>query len=269
MGSNGGSGAGGLINLRSAREIGLLRQAGGVVAEALQLVRQTAQVGVTTAELDRAVEDLIVKRGALPLFKGVPGNPPFPNCVCASVNEEVVHGIPGPRKLRDGDILSIDVGCRLNGYCGDSATTVPIGAISPDVADLLRVTERSLEIAIEQIPKCRMWTEVAGQMADYVRSYGFSMVERFVGHGIGTQMHERPEVPNFVPRNYGSHDFKLTPGLVLAIEPMVNMGTKKVRSPGRDGWTVVTADGRPSAHFEHTVAVVEGGVSVLTRPPGD
>jgi len=256
-----------VINLRSSREIALLRQAGLVVAEALELTRRMAEPGITTGELDEAAEDLLRRRGAAPLFKGVPGNPPFPRCTCTSVNEQVVHGIPGDRRLAEGDVVSIDIGCRLAGYCGDAATTVPIGAVPPRTAELLRVTQRALAIAIEQIPRCCMWSEVARQMEAYVRDHRFSMVERFVGHGIGTEMHEKPEVPNFVSRHFRSHDFRLTPGLVLAIEPMVNMGTKRVRPPASDGWTVVTADGLPSAHFEHTVAVTDGGVSVLTLPP--
>ena len=253
--------------MRSAREIGLMREAGKVVAEALELMRRMVRPGVTTGELDAAAEELLTRRGAQPLFKGVPGNPPFPACICASVNEEVVHGIPGPRRLQEGDIVSIDVGCRLNGYCGDCATTLAVGEVTKAKADLLRVAERSLAIAIDQVPHCRCWSEVASQMADFVRSHGFSVVERFVGHGIGTQMHEKPEVPNFVPRSFRSHDFQLEPGLVLAIEPMVNMGTKKVCPAAGDGWTVTTADGKPSAHFEHTVAVSEEGVVVLTLPP--
>ena len=253
--------------MRSPREVGLIRQAGEVVAEALALVRGMVRPGITTGELDEAVEDLFRQRGAKPLFKGVPGNPPFPRCVCTSINEQVVHGIPGDRRLREGDILSIDVGCRLNGYCGDAATTMPVGEVSAEVAELLRVAERALDIAVEQIPHCRVWSDVARRMAGHVRRHGFSMVERFVGHGIGTDMHEKPEVPNFVPRNFRAHDFRLATGLVLAIEPMVNMGTEQVRPPGRDGWTVVTADGLPSAHFEHTVAVTDNGVEVLTLPP--
>lgn len=258
-----------MINLRSAREIDLMRKAGQVVAEALQLVRQTVCPGVTTGDLDEAVEDLFTRRGAKPLFKGVPGTPPFPRCICTSVNEQVVHGIPGPRRLEEGDILSVDVGCRLNGYCGDAATTVGIGTVAQRTAELLRVAERSLDIAVEQVSRCEWWSGVARQMESYVRRHGFAMVEKFVGHGIGKEMHEEPQVPNFVARSFREHDFRLEPGLVLAIEPMVNMGTRKVRPPAQDGWTVATADGQPSAHFEHTVAITENGADVLTLPPSD
>ena len=258
-----------MINLRSAREIELMRKAGAVVAEALELIRRTARQGITTGELDDGVEDLFRQRGAKPLFKGVPGTPPFPRCICTSINEEVVHGIPGSRRLQDGDILSVDVGCRLDGYCGDAATSVAIGQVPDRWAELLRVAERSLDIAIEQVSRCRWWSEVARQMEACVRRHGFAMVEKFVGHGIGKEMHEEPQVPNFVARNFRSQDFRLEPGLVLAIEPMVNMGTKKVLAPATDGWTVVTADGQPSAHFEHTVAITDNGAAVLTLPPAD
>ena len=254
-----------LLNLRSAREVRLLREAGKVVAEALDVVRSTARPGVTTGELDAAVEDLFHRRGVEPLFKGVPGDPPFPACICASINEEVVHGIPGNRRLTEGDIVSVDTGCRLDGYCGDAAITLPVGTVAGRILRLLQAAERALEIAIQELPRQKRWFDVAGRMAAHVRGEGFSVVEKFVGHGIGTEMHEAPQVPNFVPRGAPSRaNFRIEPGLVLAIEPMVNAGTKDVVQLG-DGWTQVTRDRQPSAHFEHTVAVVNGGVEVLTR----
>jgi len=253
------------VNLKSAREIGLMRVSGKIVAEALALLRDMAEPGMTTGEMDRAVESLFAERGATPLFKGVPGNPPYPACVCISVNEEVVHGIPGDRKLVEGDIVSVDTGCRLNGYCADAATTLPIGTIEPALVELLDTTQRTLGLAIEELPRQKRWFDVAGRMEEYVKSRGFTVVEEFVGHGIGSEMHEPPQVPNFVQKNAPNRaNFKLEPGLVLAIEPMVNVGTKYVKRLG-DGWTQVTRDGKASAHFEHTVALVEGGVEVLTR----
>jgi methionyl aminopeptidase len=253
--------------LRSTREIGLMRKAGIVVWEALQLAGSMVRPGVATRDIDAAVEDFFRQRQAVPLFKGVPGKIPFPAVTCISVNEEVVHGIPNARKLVEGDIVSIDTGCRLNGWCGDAAYTFAVGAIRPEVQRLLDVTEHTLALAIELMGKRSRWSEVAAEMEKYVRDHGFSVVENFVGHGIGRQMHEDPQVPNFVSAHFRRNgDFRLVPGLVLAVEPMVNMGTKRVRE-GADLWTQLTADGKPSAHFEHTIAVTESGPYVLTAAP--
>lgn len=256
-----------LPNLRSPREIGLMREAGLVVWEAHQAARQRIVPGATTAEVDAVVEAYFEQRGAVPLFKGVPGTVPFPAVTCMSVNEEVVHGIPGLRALEAGDVLSIDTGCRLNGWCGDSAYTHPVGPVAADVRRLLDVTQGSLLLAIELMAEKSLWSEVAAEMETYVRDAGFSVVECFVGHGIGREMHEEPQVPNFAsPLFRRKGDFRLEPGLVIAVEPMVNMGTKRVKAMP-DHWTQSTADGQPSAHFEHTIAMTSEGPLVLTAGP--
>jgi methionyl aminopeptidase len=256
-----------VVNLRSAREIALMRKSGLVVWAAHQVARPLVRPGVTTGEIDAAVEAYFVEQGAIPLFKGVPGKVPFPAVCCISVNDEVVHGIPGGRVLRSGDIISIDTGCSLGGWCGDSAYTHPVGEVSADVQKLLDCTSGVLALAIELMAVRNRWSDVATEMAKYVRDHGFSVVENFVGHGIGRTMHEDPQVPNFcTPAFRRNHDFELEPGLVIAVEPMVNMGSKKVR-PLDDHWTQSTIDGRFSAHFEHTVAITEGGPVVLTAPP--
>jgi methionyl aminopeptidase len=253
--------------LRSGREIQMMRQAGFVVWQAHQLAASMVRPGVTTGEIDAAVEEFFRQHNAIPLFKGVPGRVPFPAVTCMSINEEVVHGIPGPRELREGDILSIDTGCKVDGWCGDAAVTHAVGAIPADVQRLLDVTRGTLELAIELIGKKSYWSEVAAEMGKYVRDHGLSVVEAFVGHGIGREMHEDPQVPNFVSDQLRRNgDFRLLPGLVIAVEPMVNMGTKRVRTKS-DHWTQVTGDGRPSAHFEHTIAVTESGPYVLTAGP--
>lgn len=256
-----------MLKLKSPREIGLMREAGRVVAKALDRVRQLAVPGVTTAELDEAVVAIFREHNAISLFRGYPssvkGKPPFPAVICASVNEQVVHGIPNRRPLREGDVVSIDTGCKVNGWCGDSAVTIPIGAIQPEVQKLLDVTSETLDLAIRAMARCRTWSEVAGLMEQYVRSQGMYVIEKFVGHGIGQAMHEEPQVPNFVSKSLRKHDINLEPGLVLAIEPMVALGTKDVRTLD-DGWTVETKDRRASAHFEHTVAMTTEGPRVLT-----
>ena len=223
--------------------------------------------GVTTRELDAAVEAFFSEIGATPLFKGVPGKVPFPACCCISVNEEVVHGIPGDRVLQEGDVVSIDTGCKLNGWCGDAALTHPVGEVSEETQKLLRVTQETLDLAIRLMAEKELWSEVAEEMAKHVRAAGFSTVECFVGHGIGREMHEYPQVPNFVSKQFRRNgDFKLEAGLVIAVEPMVNAGTKRVR-PLPDHWTQSTFDGKPSAHFEHTVAITEDGPVALTAAP--
>lgn len=259
------------IVLKSPRELSFMREAGKVVAEALAEVRRLARPGVTTAELDAAVAVIFRKHNAIPLFKGYPcstqGKPPFPSVICASVNEVVVHGIPSSRALREGDILSVDTGCKVNGWCGDSAVTLPIGKVSPEVEKLLQVTADTLDLAIRAMARCQYWSEVASLMEKYVKSQGMFVVEKFVGHGIGQDMHEEPQVPNFVSPGLRKADIRLEPGLVLAVEPMVSLGTKDVRTLP-DGWTVETKDRRWSAHFEHTVAMTPEGPRVLTNLEG-
>lgn len=256
-----------MVNLRSAREIALMRRAGLVVWGAHQVAGSLVRPGITTGEIDAAVESFFIAHGAVPLFKGVPGKVPFPASCCISVNDEVVHGIPGSRVLVAGDVVSIDTGCSLGGWCGDSAVTHPVGEVEPRVQQLLDCTRGVLALAIELMATRNRWSDVATEMAKYVRDHGFSVVENFVGHGIGRSMHEDPQVPNFcTPAFRRNHDFELEPGLVIAVEPMVNMGSKKVRVLA-DHWTQSTIDGMPSAHFEHTVAMTDGGPVVLTAPP--
>ena len=229
-----------------------MREAGRVVAKALDEVRRMAVPGVTTAEMDHAVATIFREHDATPLFLGYPssvkGKPPFPAVICASVNEQVVHGIPNRRPLREGDIVSIDTGCRVNGWCGDSAVTLAIGRYGPRSRSSSTSPSETLALAIRAMGRCHTWLEVASLMERYVKSQGFYVVEKFVGHGIGQTMHEEPQVPNFVSKGLRQHDIKLEPGVVLAIEPMVALGTKEVRTLD-DGWTVETKDRRPSAHF--------------------
>ena len=225
---------------------------------------------MTTAYLDGVALRMTAEAGAEALFKGVrspQARRPFPGAICASINEQVVHGIPSESVvLREGDILSIDFGVRLNGYCGDAALTVPIGAISEENRRLIDVTRAALELAIQRVRPGVRWSEVAGKMQQYAESAGFSVVRDFVGHGIGTKMHEDPKVPNFVSDELLADDILLAEGMVLAVEPMINAGGYGVRTLG-NGWTVVTRDGRYSAHFEHTLAITKGGCDVLTREP--
>ncbi len=253
--------------LRSPREIAQMRKAGLIVWHAHQVAAKLVRPGVTTREIDAAVEKFFDESHAVPLFKGVPGKVPFPAVTCISVNDEVVHGIPGSRVLREGDVVSIDTGCRFEGWCGDSAVTHPVGKIDRETARLLEVTRGVLDLAIDLIGKRSRWSEVASEMGTFVRDAGFSVVESFVGHGIGREMHEDPQVPNFVSAQLRRNgDFTLEPGLVIAVEPMVNMGSKHVKSMP-DHWTQATQDGKASAHFEHTIAVTADGPWVLTGPP--
>ena len=256
-----------VIRLKSAREIAKMRDAGRIVAEALGQVKSMAAPGITTADLDQAVARIFQKYDAVPLFRGYPnstqGKPAFPAVICASVNDAVVHGIPNNRPLVEGDIVSVDTGCRYEGWCGDAAVTVAIGAVSPEVRHLLDVTLQTLDLAISSMSRCQTWYEVASLMERFVHSQRMHVIEKFVGHGIGQKMHEEPQVPNFVNKGLKKKNIILEPGLVLAIEPMVALGTKNVETLG-DHWTVVTKDRRPSAHFEHTVAMTPDGPQILT-----
>jgi len=260
-----------VIHLKSEREIAKMRRSGLAVWQAHQIAKRMVAPGVTTAEIDAAIEAYFEKLGGEPLFKNYPhhnqGKPRFPAVTCMSVNEEVVHGIPSNRRLKEGDILSLDTGVRIGGWCGDAAVTYPVGEVSPDVTRLLEVTKGTLDLAFELMHTKSKWSQIAREMAEYVADHGFSTVECFVGHGIGRKMHEDPQVPNFLGRALrGSGDFRIQPGLVIAVEPMVNMGTKRVKML-RDHWTQVTADGKPSAHFEHTIAVTDDGPILLTVAP--
>lgn len=255
------------ITLRSRREIEMLRNAGLVVANVLSKLKKHAKPGVSTAELDEIAMEMTHQAGAVALFKGVPCpymNKPFPGGICASINEQLVHGIPSRGAvLKEGDILTVDFGAKLNGYCGDAAFTVGIGPISDERQKLLDVTKRLLDIAIEHMAPGIKWSTIAAMMEQTATQAGFSIVKDYVGHGIGTEMHEDPKVPNFVSRELLRDDILLKKGMVLAVEPMVNMGKAGVRTLS-DGWTVVTKDKKCSAHFEHTIAVVENGCEVLT-----
>jgi methionyl aminopeptidase len=250
--------------LKSPREIGLMREAGKLVAGALRLCRDMAKPGARTLDIDQAVEALFRSHNATPLFKGYPGaKVPFPASTCISLNEQVVHGIPGPRVIREGDLLKIDTACKLNGWCADAAITLMIGEVTPEKKRLLDVAQEVLRSAMVEMGRRRWWSEVAGIMQRVAESAGFSVVTQYVGHGIGRVMHENPQVPNFVNRDLRKHDFRLEEGLVLAVEPMVNMG-KAETDTLRDHWTVVTRDGMPSVHVEHTLAITKEGIYVVT-----
>jgi methionyl aminopeptidase len=241
-----------------------MREAGKVVAEALRICRTMARPGTRTLDIDQAVEELYRQKAALPLFKGYPGaRVPFPAVTCISINEQVVHGIPGPRVIQAGDLVKIDTACKLNGWCADAAVTLVVGEVRPEWRRLVEVAEQVLQIAREEMPRRKWWSEVALRMQQHAERAGFSVVQQYVGHGIGRIMHENPQVPNFVSREMRKHDFRLEEGLVLAVEPMVNMGKADVRTLN-DHWTVVTRDGLPSVHVEHTFALTREGVVVVT-----
>ena len=248
-----------MINLRTKEEIEKLRRSNRLVAQALLKVREAIRPGVTTAELDRIAEETIRKGGGRPAFKGYRG---YPANLCVSVNEEVVHGIPGPRRLQEGDIVSLDLGVLMDGYYGDAAITVPVGKVSEEAQKLIKVTEEALHKGIEKARVGNRLYDISHAIQSWVESFGFSVVRDFVGHGIGRQLHEEPQVPNFGPPNQGP---RLMVGMVLAIEPMVNAGGWQVKVR-EDGWTVVTADGSLSAHFEHTIAITEEGPDILSLP---
>jgi methionyl aminopeptidase len=247
-----------VIVCRSSAELERMREAGRLVGEVLTELAAMVAPGVTTADLDEAAEKRIRKAGAVPAFKGYHG---YPATICASINEEVIHGIPsGRRVLNEGDIISIDVGASLDGYFGDSAVTLAVGQVSENAASLLRVTEESLYKAIERVKVGGRISDIGHAVQQHVEAYGFSVVREFVGHGIGQRMHEEPQVPNYGEPGRGP---RLAEGMVLAIEPMVNAGKAAVKVLA-DGWTAVTRDSSLSAHFEHTVAVTADGPWILT-----
>lgn len=255
------------ITLRSKREIELMRKAGALVGTVLSKLQELAEPGMSTQELDDVASEMAKNAGALALFKGV-RNPnagvAFPGVICASLNEQLVHGIPSEDViLKEGDIVSVDFGAKIDGYCGDSAITFGIGEIPANKQRLIDITRELLDIAIEKAAPSVKWSTIAGQMQQRAESAGFSVVRDFVGHGIGTEMHEEPRVPNFVSDDLLNDDILLTEGMLIAVEPMVNEGTREVVTL-KDGWTVVTRDRRCSAHFEHTIAIVENGCEVMT-----
>lgn len=247
-----------MIILKSEREINYMRDAGKIVAKTLAEVEKAAKPDVTTRELDEIAEKYIKGCGATPAFKGYHG---FPGNICSSVNEEVVHGIPGLRKLKNGDTVSVDIGAVINGYYGDAAITIPIGQIDAEVQRLLDVTEESLYKGIEQAIVNNRLSDISHAVQKHAESFGYSVVRDYVGHGIGRNMHEDPQVPNYGPSGRGP---RLKSGMTLAIEPMINMGTHDVKTLD-DGWTVITSDGKRSAHFEHTIAIGPDGPEILTK----
>jgi methionyl aminopeptidase len=246
-----------MIIIRSSREIDQLRKANAIVAEVLEKLTRAVAPGVTTSELDQIAEGVILSRGAIPAFKGYRG---FPRSVCISINEQVVHGIPDSRRLKEGDIVSIDVGTNLKGYFGDAAITLPVGEVDREGRRLLEVTEKALSIGIEAARVGNRLFDISHAIQEWVESQGFSVVRDFVGHGIGQSLHEEPQIPNFGPPRQGP---RLEKGMIFALEPMVNEGTYEVKILP-DGWTVVTADGKRSAHFEHTIAITDRAPEILS-----
>jgi len=243
---------------KSQKEIDKMRASGQLVGRVLQELRALVEPGVTTLEVDRVAEKMIRDAGAYPTFKGYNG---FPFSICASVNEQVVHGFPSQYQLKEGDIFSIDVGATLDGFVGDTATTVAVGKVSEERLRLMRITEECLQLAIEQCRAGNHLGDIGFAVQSHAEAQGYSIVRDYVGHGIGRRMHEDPQIPNYGKPGKGP---KIKKGYVFALEPMVNMGSLHTKTL-RDGWTVVTVDGQPSAHFEHTVAITEEGPEVLTK----
>ncbi|HCO74558.1 MULTISPECIES: type I methionyl aminopeptidase [Clostridium] len=246
-----------MMNIKSDTELEYMRSAGKVVADTLAMIQKVIKPGITTAEIDKLAEEFILAQGAIPSFKGYGG---FPGSICASVNDVVIHGIPNDTVLVEGDIISVDCGAILNGYHGDAARTFPVGNISKEAQHLIDVTKESFFKGIEKAVVGNRLTDISAAIQKHAESFGYSVVRDFVGHGIGTSMHEDPQVPNYGTAGKGP---KLVHGVVLAIEPMINMGNYKVKIKP-DGWTVVTSDGKLSAHYENTIAITNEGVEILT-----
>jgi methionyl aminopeptidase len=249
-----------VIVCKSEREIEIMREAGRIVAEALSITKEIARKDVTTEELNTRLEKYVLQKGGIPVFKGYRG---YPKSICTSINEEIVHGIPDQRKLRDGDILSVDIGVEYRKYVADAAITIPIGEISEEVENLLKVCEEALNKAIEAACANNKLSEVSRSIQNHVESQGFSVIRDYTGHGIGRQMHEDPQIPNFVSKELLKADEILLQGMALAIEPMICAG-KYDTEVLENRWTVVTKDRKLSAHFEHTVVVTENGAEILT-----
>jgi len=248
-----------LITLKSTQEIEILRESNRIVAQILASLRDFIRPGVTTKELNRLAERLTRQKGATPAFKGYNG---YPATLCVSVNEEIIHGIPGPKRLREGDLVSLDMGVRYRGYYGDAAITLPVGKVNQRARKLLQVTKESLKRAIEVAVPGNRLSDISYAIQSYAEGEGFSVVREFVGHGIGKRLHEDPQIPNYGPPHRGPF---LKVGMVLALEPMVNVGTWRAELLS-DSWTAVTADGSLSAHFEHTIAITDDGPLILSRP---
>ncbi len=253
------------ITIKSPRELDLMREAGRVVASAKQAVKDAIRPGVTSKEMDAVAEEVIRKHGATPSFKGYKPTPskPCPATICFSFNEEIVHGIPGNRKIKSGDIVSVDFGAIVEGFHGDSAFTVAVGDVSEETERLISATKIALDKGISEAKEGARLTDISHAVQSYAESEGFSVVKEYVGHGIGRSLHEEPQVPNYGKPGRGP---KLKVGMTLAIEPMLNVGTWQTKALD-DGWTVVTADGELSAHYEHTIAVTENGPEILTPGP--
>jgi methionyl aminopeptidase len=251
-----------VIYIKTKKEIDYIRESCRIVAETLQLLKANAKPGITTLELDKIAEDYILSNNARAAFKGYSqvGSFKFPGSICASIDDAVVHGIPGDRVLKNGEIISLDVGVDKNGYYGDAALSVPVGEISVEKQNLLDVTEKSLYLGIEEAKEGNHLHDISATIQDYVEDHGYSIVRELCGHGVGKYLHEDPSIPNFGKKGTG---VKLKKGMTLAIEPMVNLGNYAVHTSG-DGWTVLTADGSPSAHFEHTILVSNGKPEILT-----
>jgi methionyl aminopeptidase len=248
------------IVIKSPQEIATLREAGRITARALDTVRQLIRPGITTAELDAAAEAVIRKHGASPTFKGYPGPYPYPASICVSINEQLVHGIPGKRRLQAGEIVSIDCGSTFEGFVGDAAITVGVGEISPEAQRLIKVTEQALYEGIRNMRAGNRVGDVSAAIQKFVESSGFHVTREYTGHGVGRQMHEGPQVPNYGIPGRGQ---VLRPGMTIALEPMVLVGTSQTRVLP-DQWTVVSADGSLTAHYEHSVAVTENEPLILT-----
>jgi len=246
-----------MISIKTTKEIELIRQSGRIVAQTIRIIGEMIRPGITTDELNKRAEEWIIKQGAVPSFKGYRG---FPAATCISIDNEVVHGIPGDRKIEEGQIVSVDIGAFKNNYHGDSSYSFPVGKMQLEKKRLLEVTKRSLIEGIKQAKAGNRLHDISSAVQQTAESAGFSVVRSLVGHGIGTQLHEPPEVPNFGEPHTG---IRLQTGMVLAIEPMVNQGGYEIKTLS-DGWTVVTEDGLPSAHFEHTVAITDGEPEILT-----
>lgn len=246
-----------MVNLKSKREINLMQEAGHIVALAHQALVSFIKPGISTLEIDQLVEEIIINNNAKPSFKGYDG---FPNATCISVNDTVVHGIPSNQLLKEGDIVSVDIGVYLNGYHADSAWTYPVGEISDELKQLLEVTKQALENGINAAQANAKVNDISKAIEDTIRPYKYGIVEELTGHGVGQQLHEEPYVPNYITNTKEV----LLPGTVIAIEPMINLGTKKIMQM-QDGWTIKTIDRKPSAHFEHTVAVTDNGPIIITK----
>jgi methionyl aminopeptidase len=250
-----------MIVVKAAHELALMREAGRIVAQVLDRAREVVTPGMTTAELEAIADEIIVRQhGAIPSFKGYRG---YPAMLCTSINEQIVHGIPGKTVLKEGDIVSVDVGAIYKGYQGDGAITLPVGKVDAESQRLIQVTAEALRVGIEAARPGNWTSDISKAIQDYVEGQGLSVVREYTGHGIGRHMHEDPQIPNYYDPAVGGR-VRLRPGMVFALEPMVNLGDWRTRVLD-DHWTVVTADGKRSAHFEHTVAITKDGPEILTR----